>query len=215
MKTKTRSTTTTAQKPKRRRRGGIDTVTTFLFVAIVAILVLWVVFGVVMPRVTDGVKEVFREHGERDVVAYEAVVQGCKIWWKTGHLLDTTMPDGLPLDFDNARLNEPITDPTPQVRDEGIAYCNRAKVEARPTVQKSIRDMQAAGASQDEIEAYIQREVLLECIDKCTAMLDLHSSCGESLDVPSSDCYRGDRFTMTVRADRTKKQNVRCVVEGC
>ena len=185
-------------KTKKTRRGGFDTVTTFLFVAIVAVLVLLVVFGAVFPRVREGIGELFRQHGERNVIAYQAVTEGCKIWWKTGNLLDVNMPDGLPTDFDNAGLNRDVAG-----KALDIAYCNKAKVAERPS-------------NLGKDDAAIERELHLECIDKCTAILELHEACGEQVYAPRSDCYRAGDFTMSLRADwADKPRAVRCVVEGC
>ena len=190
---------------RKSRRGSIELVTTFLFVAIVAVLVLWLVFGVVMPRVTEGIKELFREHGERNVIAYQAVVKGCDIWWKTGNFLDVNMPDGLPMDFDNAGLNEPIIDASGQLRDVDMTYCNKAKVRERLVSQGTL-----------DVDEKLEREFHMECVDKCAAILELHTACGKTLGTPSSDCYRvgsGDGFTMVHLVGGARP--VRCMVEGC
>ena len=192
---------------KGKRKGGMDLVTTFLFVAITAVIVVYVVFATVFPNTVEGVKELFRQHGDRDMVALEAVIQGCKVWWKSGNLLDVTMPDGLPNDFDNSGLNEESTRPNSV---EPMPICNREKVkkivEANPAYQ---------GLPQDQRDQASAREFHLQCIDKCTAVIELYEACGEQVYPPSSDCYKTGDFTMSLRADYAKPNSmVRQAVEG-
>ena len=183
---------------KNARRGGMDIVTTFLFIAITAIIVLYVVFAVIMPNTVTGIKELFAQQGDRNYVALQAVIQECKIWWKSGDLLDVNMPDGIPNDFDNAGLNNApprVMDlnPTPICNMEAIKKKNKA-------------------ADQESIN----REFHLECIDKCTALIELYGACGENVYPPSSDCYKTGEFTMSLRADYAQPNSpVRCAVEGC
>lgn len=186
------------------RRGGIDIVTTFLFIAITALIVLYVVFAFVMPNTVTGIKELFAQQGSRNYVALQAVVQECKIWHKSGDLLDVNMPEGIPTDFDNAGLNDPKRTVIPGTSTPiSTPICDLETIKKEPNMLGKDPEI-------------IKREFHLECIDKCTALLELYTACGEEAYPPSSDCYKTGEFVMSLRADYGQLNSpVRCAVEGC